>query len=213
MLAVARRCAERDGLSIRWRSGDAGALPFDQSTFDAVLCQQGLQFFPDRIRALREMSRVTVPGGMIALSVFAAADPYRVALAEGLAACIGPKSAAGSLAPYSLGDRSLLHRIAIEAGLGEIAIRIMEHTRRVEPTQEWLLQDTEGMPFGDDIAAMDAVARAAMIRGIAAKLRRFWKSDAISCRRRSISSMRGNRQRGRLDGLSIGPDTGFFQPL
>ena len=44
MLAVARRIEPH----LEWRRGDVAALPFDDGTFDVVLCQMALMFFPDR---------------------------------------------------------------------------------------------------------------------------------------------------------------------
>ena len=49
MLAVARRVRP----DIEWRQGDAASLPFPDGSFDTVLCQMALMFFPDRARALR----------------------------------------------------------------------------------------------------------------------------------------------------------------
>lgn len=63
MLAVARGLPVPGGAAIEWREGSAGALPFPEGSFDLVLCQQGLQFFPDRAAALRDMRRVLRPGG------------------------------------------------------------------------------------------------------------------------------------------------------
>ncbi len=48
----------------------AGALPLSDAAFDLVLCQQGLQFFADKLGATREMRRVLAPGGRVALSVW-----------------------------------------------------------------------------------------------------------------------------------------------
>jgi len=70
MLAVARAQAEAHGLSVEWHQGDATHLPFSDAAFDVVLCQQGLQFMPDRRAALREMRRVLVPRGRAWLSVW-----------------------------------------------------------------------------------------------------------------------------------------------
>jgi SAM-dependent methyltransferase len=61
MLAVARDKAQ--GLDIEFVEGDAADLPFEDGAFDVVTCQQGLQFFPERDRALREFRRVLAPGG------------------------------------------------------------------------------------------------------------------------------------------------------
>src|SRR5215216_1405814 len=55
MLNVARELPLPPGLTIEWRNGSVLALPFQDGAFDVVLCQQGLQFFPDRMRALHQM--------------------------------------------------------------------------------------------------------------------------------------------------------------
>src|SRR5262249_46338280 len=60
------------GTTIEWRTGDAIALPFENAAFDVVLCQQGVQFFPDRVKGLREMRRVLRPGGRLAFTVWSA---------------------------------------------------------------------------------------------------------------------------------------------
>ena len=57
MLAVARGVLG-EGPPVNWMEGSALDLPFPSGRFDAVLCQLGLQFFPDQLKALREMRRV-----------------------------------------------------------------------------------------------------------------------------------------------------------
>jgi len=69
MLAVARMLPS-EGAPIDWIEASALNLPFPGGKFDLVLCQQGLQFFPDRGRALREMRRVLSSSGRVALSVY-----------------------------------------------------------------------------------------------------------------------------------------------
>src|SRR5436190_8153758 len=66
MLAVAREQAPQ----IDWLEGRAEALPFDDDSFDAALCQFGLMFFEDKALALREMRRVIGPGGRAAVAVW-----------------------------------------------------------------------------------------------------------------------------------------------
>jgi ubiquinone/menaquinone biosynthesis C-methylase UbiE len=85
MLAVAR-CMPKRGVPIYWLQGSALSLPFSHDCFDLVLCQLGLQFFPDRPLALREMKRVLAPSGRIALSVFSAIE--RTTAANALATAL-----------------------------------------------------------------------------------------------------------------------------
>jgi ubiquinone/menaquinone biosynthesis C-methylase UbiE len=66
MLAVARVAASAP--NVEWREGSALKMPLPDATFDAAVCQQGLQFFPDRSAALSEVRRVLKPGGRLALS-------------------------------------------------------------------------------------------------------------------------------------------------
>jgi ubiquinone/menaquinone biosynthesis C-methylase UbiE len=49
--------------NVTWRQADAQALPFEDASFEAVVCQFGVMFFPDKIAAYREALRVLKPGG------------------------------------------------------------------------------------------------------------------------------------------------------
>src|SRR5215468_6823133 len=70
MVAVARTAPTPLGAPISWQEGSLEALPFEEGTFDVVLCQQGLQFSPNRAVAVREMRRVLRMGGRLLCSVW-----------------------------------------------------------------------------------------------------------------------------------------------
>lgn len=180
MVATAQRLGVEAGLSIVWKQGDATALPFASSDFDVVLCQQGLQFIPDRGQALREMRRVLVSGGMVGLNVFGVASEFHVALSEGLSKYADASTAKLSLAPFGLSDPAVLRALFAEAGFREISLRSSSITRRVEPTQEWLLQYSSGLPYAESIVGMEHAARAAMLREIATKLKDHWAIDSFA---------------------------------
>jgi SAM-dependent methyltransferase len=68
MLAVAQ--AQGAAGAVAWRQADAMALPFADAAFDAVVCQFGVMFFPDRAGAFAEMRRVLRPGGTVLFNVW-----------------------------------------------------------------------------------------------------------------------------------------------
>jgi ubiquinone/menaquinone biosynthesis C-methylase UbiE len=67
MLDIARTRAAELGREVELRQGDAHALPFDDATFDTVVCTFGLCAIPDIDTALDEMARVLRPGGKLIL--------------------------------------------------------------------------------------------------------------------------------------------------
>jgi ubiquinone/menaquinone biosynthesis C-methylase UbiE len=67
MLAIARRHSASLRLDVDLREGDAQRLPFDDASFDTVVCCLGLCTIPDPRRALAEMHRALVPGGRLLL--------------------------------------------------------------------------------------------------------------------------------------------------
>ena len=62
-LAIAQQNARASGVDVRFELGDAQALPFDDETFDAVVCRAAFKNFAEPVTALDEMERVLKPGG------------------------------------------------------------------------------------------------------------------------------------------------------
>ncbi len=120
MLDVARRLSP----DIEWRQGSAAALPWPDQTFDAIVSQFGMMFFPEPEKALVEMLRVLVPGGRFAVAVWDAIETMpayadEVALLERFA---GSVAADALRAPFALGERERLHHIARAADAADIAV-------------------------------------------------------------------------------------------
>jgi ubiquinone/menaquinone biosynthesis C-methylase UbiE len=67
MLAVARARGAARGISVGWRQGDVLALPFPDSSFDLAIAITLLCLVPDPHGAVRELSRVLVPGGRLVI--------------------------------------------------------------------------------------------------------------------------------------------------
>ena len=71
MLAIAKsREPAADGAPIDYVEAPADRLPVADESFAVATCQQGLQFFPDRLAALAEMRRALRPGGQVGIAVW-----------------------------------------------------------------------------------------------------------------------------------------------
>ncbi len=142
MLAIAREL----GPGLQWREGFAQELPFEDRSFDTVVCQFGLMFFPDRVAALREMLRVLVPGGGLAIAVWdslerSQAYPEFVALLEEMA---GTAAADALRAPFVLGDDAQLVDLLREAGATSIEVERHMGTARFPDIQTMVEADLRG---------------------------------------------------------------------
>lgn len=128
MLEVARRIAP----AIDWKQGPAEALPFPDRSFDAVVSQFGLMFFPDREKSMREMLRVLVLGGRLSVAVFdslsnLSAYADEVALLERSA---GKKAADALRAPFVLGQKDGLTQLARKVGINALEVTTHKGTAR-----------------------------------------------------------------------------------
>ena len=156
MLTVARRVRP----DLDWRQGVVADLPFPDGSFDAVLCQMALMFFPDQARALREMARVARPGGVVALAVPASLD---VQPAYGpfvdMAARVAGQEAVSLLSTYWVsGDPSELRRLVESAGLEVLDVRTHTGTARFGSADELAVTEVEGSPLAERISEQDYAA-------------------------------------------------------
>ncbi len=176
MLEAARAAAAREGVSVEWREGSALKLPFPDGAFDLVLCQQGLQFFPDRPMALREMCRVLASGGRLGLSVWRSIErsPGFAVLADALTRHIG--SQAGALltsGPFSLSDSEELRALVAGANFSDITIRPAVKILSYPSPDEFVRWYAAGSALAGPLASADDRARAALLTDVKAGLQAY----------------------------------------
>jgi ubiquinone/menaquinone biosynthesis C-methylase UbiE len=128
MLAEAQVQAQQAGVDITWRAADAAVTGLGTGTFDAVVCQQGLQFFGDREAGVREMHRVLREGGRAVIATWQGMDRHELfsAMAEVELAHLAALGAGFSRddleRPFSLGDPAQLRRLCEAAGFGDVSV-------------------------------------------------------------------------------------------
>jgi len=110
---------------LEWVHGDAEDLPFEKAEFDVALCQSALFFFADPGRAVAEMARVVVPGGVVALQTYAplAEQPAYGPFVELVAGHAGPESRVLLGTYWSQGAVDGLIGLAAAAGLSLVESR------------------------------------------------------------------------------------------
>ena len=137
MLAVARAQPQPTGAQIEWQHGDATRLPFPDEEFGAVLCQQGLQYVPDRPAALREMKRVLVSGGRLGLSVFSESVGYEI-FERTAAQFVGEKAAAIMKEAFALADVDELSGLLRTAEFSTVQLHTKTLTARFVSARDFI---------------------------------------------------------------------------
>lgn len=167
-----------NGAELSYLEAQAGNLPFPAAQFDAVVCQQGLQFFLDQLGALKEMKRVLKPGGRLALALWShdRAMTYFVAIHDALDATLAqpPKRAAiGWL------DQSRLRDLLARAGFTDQVVSEETLTVALEGGMPQALECAIGTTSGPAIKAMSPGERVRFEGLVSGNLAPWKKGRAI----------------------------------
>lgn len=141
---------------VRFRQGDAEALPFADESFDAVLCECSLCTFPDKRRAASELYRVLRPGGRLVLSDVVV-DRRRL-----------PEELAGPLAVLACVGEAL-SRDGYEQLLGDVGLSVLAVEERNEDAARLARRVHERLR-GARLLGFDGIAGAPLATGEAIDL-------------------------------------------
>jgi ubiquinone/menaquinone biosynthesis C-methylase UbiE len=165
MLEFARNVSEQRGDGIRWKEASAIDLPFSDAEFDSVICQQGVQFFPDPSAGLREMIRVAKPGGTIAFTVWSplADSPYFEAMHSMLIRYCNAEPA--DVAWYA--DKAVLSRWLDDAGVPQRTIDRVVESVDLPPLDTFVPAHMQATPWADtfnSLTSLDAATAVSEMR-------------------------------------------------
>jgi SAM-dependent methyltransferase len=168
MLAVGRA---KPGLTnaapIEYVEAPADALPVAAESFDAAVCQQGLQFFPDRAAALREVRRCLRQGGRVGIAVWTSIEdsPVFAAMYEALREATGHELADRYRAgPWGLAAADQLRDLLTAAGFEDV--RVDRHTVDVvfEGGPAQFVSTLAASGIAAEIEALSAEAQAELLQ-------------------------------------------------
>jgi ubiquinone/menaquinone biosynthesis C-methylase UbiE len=185
MLAVAAVTASTEPATtarVRWQEASATKMPLPDAAFDIVYCQLGLQFFPDRPAALREIFRVLVPDGRLGLMVWRGIEhsPGFAVLAEALARRVSEEAAGIMRAPFALADTEELRSLIAAAGFGNITIRSVPGTVRFPSVERFVQDYVAGSPLAGHVAKVSDEARASLVSEVGAALHSYLAAGTLT---------------------------------
>jgi ubiquinone/menaquinone biosynthesis C-methylase UbiE len=177
MLAVAQTISN-DGAPIDWIEGSALDLPFDAGTFDLVLCQLGLQFFPDQACALGEMRRVLSPTGRLALSVYSPIErtPGANAFILALDRVLGPGASRIKRGEHSFNSPDELRDLLTGAELSKVEVHVVVQQIAFPSVVDYVSFQLLATPMASLLGDRTEGQRQAVIKMVAAETARL--SDA-----------------------------------
>jgi ubiquinone/menaquinone biosynthesis C-methylase UbiE len=155
--AMLRLGAERaSGPSVKWKQADAQQLPFEDASADAMLCQFGVMFFPDKPLAYREARRVLRPGGRYIFNVWDRLEHNEVSLIV--------QRAVGSLfpqdpprfferTPFGYYDTEAIRAALEAAGFAQVGVQTVEKTVQVGSAEHAAIGLCQGTPLRGEIEA------------------------------------------------------------
>jgi SAM-dependent methyltransferase len=159
--------------NVAWREADALALPFGDASFDAVACQFGVMFFPDKTAGFVEARRVLKPDGRLVFSVWDRIEDNDIPLlVRDTVTALFPDDPPGFFArgPFSWHGKPQIREALVQAGFGAVEI---DTVRLPTPAQSAIEAATglcAGSPMAGEIEARRPGALDATVRAVAQAL-------------------------------------------
>jgi ubiquinone/menaquinone biosynthesis C-methylase UbiE len=199
MLEVAR-AKFRPGELVDFRPADATALPFPESAFEAVVCQFGVMFFPDKRAAYREVHRVLAPGGRYLFSVWDSHrhNPFgRIVhdVAGGLLPADPPQF---YKVPFSYHQIDPIKESLISAGFADINIAVVTLEKEIPDIALFARGLVYGNPLIDQIKARGSVDPDRVVHTLIEALRQEFGVQPARMPLQAIVFSAGRAQEGRV---------------
>jgi SAM-dependent methyltransferase len=181
------RHPNKDG--IEWKQGDALALPFKDQSFDAVACQFGVMFFPDRVAGYKEARRVLKPGGHFIFNVWdrISENDFADTVTEALAV-VFPDDPPRFLArtPHGYHDVDKIRADVNAAGFANVSVDAVDARSKAPSARDPAVAYCQGTPLKNEIEARGASRMEVALAKATEALARRFGNGAVDGRMRAL---------------------------
>lgn len=143
-----------DAGRISWRQADALHLAFEDASFDAVCCQFGVMFYPDKVEGYREARRVLRPGGRFVFNSWDGLESN--VFAERVNRAVGqifPDDPPAFMArtPHGYNDPRMIAEHVRAAGFAEVDVLTLPETSRAQTARDVAIAFCQGTPLRNEL--------------------------------------------------------------
>lgn len=159
MLEVAKEALKET--NVEFRIADAQALPFDDESFDLIVCQFGFMFVPDKATAFKEVFRVLKKGGRLLFNTWDSIEnnPLSNTVKNIIASFFAPRDSPDFYkVPFSMFKKQELKRLMEDAGLNNVTIELVTKEGITPTAADGAKGLVLGTPAFMEISAMDTSA-------------------------------------------------------
>lgn len=186
MVAAAESEAQRRGLAnITFRQCVADSLPFASNSFDAVVSRLGVMFFPDPLAALREMQRVTKPGGSVALAVWHQNElnPFTHVVADVMSHYVeSPPADPEAPGAFRFAEPDKLAGVLKNAGTSDVRERVLHFQIEapISPSEYWELRSETSDTLREKLEKLSAEQVLGVTQDVQEAVREYFPNNQMS---------------------------------